>query len=109
VLCCTSSYEGFPNTFLEAWSLGLPVVSTFDPDGVIKRENLGRFVTDVAGMRIAIQELLTQHLSFSECSRNGRNYYVENHNVERVMPRLEQVIHTVLSGRLLERDLIEEQ
>ena len=106
VLCCTSSYEGFPNTFLEAWSLGLPVVSTFDPDGIIERENLGRFVTDVAGMRVAIEELMTQQLSFCECSRNGRNYYVKNHNAERVMPRLEQAIHTVLSGRLLERELI---
>ncbi|MEI6603889.1 MAG: glycosyltransferase family 4 protein [Verrucomicrobiota bacterium] len=109
VLCCTSIYEGFPNTFLEAWSRGLPVVSTFDPDGVIGRENLGRFVTDVAEMRVAIQELMTQHLSFCECSRNGRKYYVENHNAERVMPRLEQVIHTVLSGRLLEDDLIDGQ
>ena len=41
VFAHSSPSEGFPNTFLEAWSRGLPVVTCFDPDGIIERERLG--------------------------------------------------------------------
>lgn len=42
VLVNTSSGEGFPNSMLEAWSLGVPVVSlSVDPGGIIERQGIG--------------------------------------------------------------------
>src|SRR6185369_5794293 len=38
----TSSIEGFPNTFLQSWIRAVPVVSFFDPDGLVNRLQLGR-------------------------------------------------------------------
>lgn len=41
-LISTSSMEGFPNVFIEAWACGIPVLSLYvDPGAVIKREELG--------------------------------------------------------------------
>jgi glycosyltransferase involved in cell wall biosynthesis len=38
----TSRFEGMPNVFLEAWALGVPVLTLgFDPDGVVTRHGLG--------------------------------------------------------------------
>jgi glycosyltransferase involved in cell wall biosynthesis len=98
-LCSTSLFEGFPNTFLEAWGQGLPVVSTFDPDGLIETRGLGRFVKDVPGLARALTGLLEDPERWMEASRAARRYYVENHTVEAAMPRFEAAfLATVAPG-----------
>lgn len=91
LLCCTSDYEGFPNTFLEAWSHGLPVVSTVDPDGVIVRHGLGRIATDVESLAREIRATLTDPDAYATASRNARGYYLAHHAMEAVMPRYERL------------------
>lgn len=91
ILCCTSSMEGFPNTFLEAWSYGLPVVSTFDPDGLINKLSLGVGVTDMATLSQALVDLSTDHDRWLGMSQNARRHYVENYQVSTVIEKYERL------------------
>ena len=90
-LCCTSDFEGFPNTFLEAWSNRLPVVSMFDPDGLIAENSLGAAANDLPGLIVALRSLLGSPELWKQASSNVRRYYLENHTVEAAMPRFEAV------------------
>lgn len=53
----TSVSEGFPNTFLQSWGCGVPVATFFDPDGVVKKENLGWVLKSTGGLRDVLQNL----------------------------------------------------
>ncbi len=55
----TSTLEGFPNTYLQAWSRGIPTVSFFDPDGVIAKNDLGRVITRVSDVDEWFDQLRT--------------------------------------------------
>jgi glycosyltransferase involved in cell wall biosynthesis len=90
-LCCTSTFEGFPNTFLEAFSHGVPVVSTVDPDGVLAERRLGAVAQDVPGLLAALRTLLGSTARWQEASDNARQYYVEHHALDTVLPQFEQV------------------
>ena len=71
VLICTSLVEGFPNIFLEAWSYGLPVVSTFDPDNLITEKGLGKVGKDASELVAGIRELLDSPEKWAKASKTA--------------------------------------
>ncbi len=87
----TSDYDGFPNTFLEAWSHGLPLISTFDPDGIVVRHGLGAIAKDSAGLAVALQAVLGDPSRWQTASTAARRYYVEHHTLEAIMPQYEHL------------------
>lgn len=91
-LCCTSEYEGFPNTFLEAWSRGLPIVSTFDPDSLIVQRELGFHGTSLSELKTGLLCLFHDGPRYGVISANTRRYFTENHTVESSLPKLEKVL-----------------
>lgn len=94
-LCCTSVHEGFPNTFIEAWSYGIPVISTIDPDNLINSLKLGMVVNDVSAMSLKIDELAVAASRWQIFSKNARAYYLKNHFLDDAMMRFETIFHRI--------------
>jgi len=90
-LCCTSGHEGFPNTFLEAWCQGVPLVTSFDPDHIVARLGLGFVAHDAVGLLEGIRRLLASEPEWLEVSERCRTYYWQHHTPDRVMPMFERV------------------
>jgi glycosyltransferase involved in cell wall biosynthesis len=89
-LCSTSVREGFPNTFLESWSYGTPLITTFDPDGLVATKKMGYFVATIDDAVQAIRKLVSSPENWKEMSRNARRHYEENHLVDTAIARFEQ-------------------
>jgi glycosyltransferase involved in cell wall biosynthesis len=101
-LICTSLSEGFPNTFLEAWSNALPVVSTFDPDGMISDKGLGIIAKEACELTEGICSLCNSSDQWREMSQKVRKYYLENHTVEVTMAKFEEAFLEVNQSSLLQ-------
>jgi glycosyltransferase involved in cell wall biosynthesis len=81
----TSEIEGFPNSCLQAWSRGTPVVAFFDPDRLILREGLGVVARDMEEMRQAIKELITNRQSWLATSARCVAFMRREYNEDRIL------------------------
>ena len=104
-LICTSSYEGFPNTFLEAWSHGVPVISTVDPDNLIQERGLGAVADTAPALAGQLSRALGSPERWTQLSGNARSYYVTHHQMDEALLRFERLFAeaAAIGGRLHSR------
>jgi glycosyltransferase involved in cell wall biosynthesis len=94
----TSEIEGFPNSYLQAWARGTPVVAFLDPDQLIARHGMGRAVGDVSQMCEAIATLNGDPPTWQAASRRSSNYMDERFDLTRMIAPYEQAIADVGYG-----------
>jgi glycosyltransferase involved in cell wall biosynthesis len=82
VLVCTSIIEGFPNTFLQALSVNVPLLSTVDPSDIIKNHQIGSTVEHEEELALKALELMENKEMYDNCKTNIISYFSNTHSPE---------------------------
>jgi glycosyltransferase involved in cell wall biosynthesis len=85
ILLNTSDSEGFPNSYLQAWVRGTPVVTFFDPDGLIRRERLGCVADSLEEMQQRIDALVGDGRLWEAASARSRRYMEERYGDDTIL------------------------
>ncbi len=94
----TSGIEGMPNTFLEAWARGVPVLSLHvDPDGVMAEHGSGIVAGGSMERFVAGARKLWEDAGLrAELGRRGRAYVKDVHSPDAVADRWADLVRDLL-------------
>jgi glycosyltransferase involved in cell wall biosynthesis len=98
ILVNTSDYEGFPNTFIQAWLHEVPVVSLHvDPDDLLTRQGLGFHSGSLDRLVQDTRNLIENAELRAHIGRKAKAYATEHHdlakNLDQVAAFFERVSH----------------
>ena len=89
IMVNTSDFEGFPNTFIEAWLRGIPVVSlSVDPDKIIRKHNLGKVSGNMKQMILDINEIMENKALWHKQSTQSKRYANKTFNIKDAVSKL---------------------
>ena len=94
----TSTYEGFPNTFVQAALSATPVVSLLvDPDEVLAKQQIGVCARGDFEQLLGLTKwLLADSEAITSLGRRARSYALANHSLDKVTGDLKHLIGTLI-------------
>jgi glycosyltransferase involved in cell wall biosynthesis len=99
----TSVGEGFPNTFLQAWSRGMPTVSFFDPQVECDGRPVGMVVPDLETMRAQVDRLMRDRAAWQAAGQHALRAFGQRYGLGRSIDAYERLIDELLARRSAER------
>lgn len=91
----TSSYEGFPNTFLQAWARGIPTVSFVNTGSRCGGEPLYEAARDVDHATRQVATLMGEDAAWQAASARFLGHFREHHAVDAVVDLYERELARV--------------
>lgn len=92
LLINTSKIEGFPNTFMQAWSRGIPTVSFFDAGARLNGMEVGTSVVDIDAMEHAVRAFKSGSATWHKQSMCVTEHFGRNYTVNKAVDELERII-----------------
>lgn len=99
VLVNTSLYEGFSNTFIQAWQRGVPVLSlNVDPDALLSEGGLGLCSGSFEKLSKDLEFLLDNPSLRNTMGESGCKYALEEHSLDVISDRFKMILAEVMNG-----------